>query len=310
MAYNLLNRIPDGLKPILEIYQNYVSKLGKDIVTQLGSSVTKNPKSYVDQLLSLHQKYYQVNHQVFSSDPLFTAAVDKAFRTIINDSSGNNLPANGPETLARYCDMMMKKNAGKKEATSAAGGPTKRKGLKKPIVADMDEGDQEERLMKMVTLFKYVEDKDVFQKFYSRMLAKRLIYGASSSEELEINMINRLKEICGVEYTSKLNKMFTDMSLSSDLNTKFKNYVKEKNLTGQGIKIKKKLHLNESTKKTLSVNMDILVLTAGAWPLNQKEDTGPDTNKIQIPAVVSFFLNIYDMFFNELINWYAYIARK
>lgn len=230
MTYSLLSRIPEGLKPILDIYQNYVAKLGKEIVAQLGSSVTKNPKSYVDQLLALHQKYYQVNHQVFSSDPLFTAAVDKAFRTIINDTAGTNLPANGPETLARYCDMMMKKNAGKKEpaATSA-----KRKGLKKPIV-DLDDGDQEERLMKMVTLFKYVEDKDVFQKFYSRMLAKRLIYGASSSEELEVNMINRLKEICGVEYTSKLNKMFTDMSLSSDLNTKFKNYVKEKNLTGHG----------------------------------------------------------------------------
>lgn len=34
------------------------------------------------------------------------------------------------------------------------------------------------------------------------------------------------------------------------------------------------------------VNMDILVLTAGAWPLNQKEDAGPDTNKLQIPTVV------------------------
>lgn len=70
------------------------------------------------------------------------------------------------------------------------------------------------------------------------MLAKRLIYGASSSEELEVNMINRLKEICGVEYTSKLNKMFTDMSLSSELNTKFKVYIKEKNLSGQGRHIK------------------------------------------------------------------------
>lgn len=32
--------------------------------------------------------------------------------------------------------------------------------------------------------------------------------------------------------------------------------------------------------------MDILVLTAGAWPLNQKDDAGPDTNKLQIPSVV------------------------
>lgn len=44
-----------------------------------------------------------------------------------------------------------------------------------------------------MTLFKYVEEKDIFQKFYSRMLAKRLIYSTSSSEELEMNMINKLK---------------------------------------------------------------------------------------------------------------------
>jgi hypothetical protein len=150
LAYNLLSRIPEGLKPILDIYENYVAKLGKEIVSQLGSSVTKNPRAYVDQLLTLHSKYYQVNQQVFSSDPLFTASVDKAFRTIINDTLGNNLPANGPETLARYCDMMMKKNAGKKDvnsSTTTAG--AKRKGLKKPI-AEVDEGGQEERLMKMV----------------------------------------------------------------------------------------------------------------------------------------------------------------
>lgn len=152
MACNLLSRIPDGLKPVLDIYENYVAKLGKDIVLQLGTSVTKNPRAYVDQLLSLHSKYYQVNQQVFSSDPLFTASVDKAFRTIINGSLANNSPANGPEILARYCDMMMKKNAGKKDMSSSTTGTSsggKRKGLKKPV-SEVDEGDQEEKLMKMV----------------------------------------------------------------------------------------------------------------------------------------------------------------
>ncbi|KAI8642535.1 Cullin [Parasitella parasitica] len=292
LAYTLLSRIPEGLKPILDIYENYVAKLGKDIVSRLGSSVTKNPRSYVDQLLNLHSKYYHVNHQVFSSDSLFTASVDKAFRTIINDTLSPTAPANGPETLARYCDMMMKKNAGKRDINSGtAGAGSKRKGIKKPI-AEMDEGDQEERLMKIkkkrgggsrkaVTLFKYVDDKDVFQKFYSRMLAKRLIYGASSSEELELNMINRLKEICGVEYTSKLNKMFTDMSLSSDLNTN----VSYENVLYIGL-----------------VNMDILVLTAGAWPLNQKDDAGPDTNKLQIPSLLENNITAFEDFYGHQYN--------
>ena len=32
--------------------------------------------------------------------------------------------------------------------------------------------------------------------------------------------------------------------------------------------------------------MDILVLTAGAWPLNQKEEAGAEANKLQIPSIV------------------------
>lgn len=163
MAYNLLSRIPEGLKPILNIYENYVAKLGKEIVSRLGTSVTKNPRFYVDQLLNLHAKYYHVNQQVFSSDSLFTASVDKAFRTIINDTLSSNAPANGPETLARYCDMMMKKNAGKRDVNSGtAGAGSKRKGMKKPV-ADMDEGDQEERLMKMVNQAGFIMRNEIKQ---------------------------------------------------------------------------------------------------------------------------------------------------
>ncbi len=71
-------------------------------------------------------------------------------------------------------------------------------------------------------LFKYVEDKDVFQKFYSQMLAKRLVNQTSASDDSESSMINKLKEACGFEYTSKLQKMFTDMGISKDISDQFK----------------------------------------------------------------------------------------
>jgi cullin 1 len=58
-------------------------------------------------------------------------------------------------------------------------------------------------------LFKYIEDKDVFQTFYSTKLSKRLIHGVSASEESEASMISKLKEACGFEYTNKLQRMFT-----------------------------------------------------------------------------------------------------
>ena len=72
-----------------------------------------------------------------------------------------------------------------------------------------------------MTVFKYVEDKDVFQKFYSQQLAKRLVFHNSASEDSESNMIQKLKEACGYEYTSKLQRMFTDIGLSKDLENGF-----------------------------------------------------------------------------------------
>jgi len=46
-------------------------------------------------------------------------------------------------------------------------------------------------------LFKYIDDKDLFQKFYSRVLAKRLIFDSSLSAEAEASMISRLKVYIG-----------------------------------------------------------------------------------------------------------------
>lgn len=37
-----------------------------------------------------------------------------------------------------------------------------------------------------------------------------------------------LQQACGYEYTSKLHRMFTDMSVSSDLNHKFNEFLKTK----------------------------------------------------------------------------------
>lgn len=44
-----------------------------------------------------------------------------------------------------------------------------------------------------MVIFRYIEDKDVFQKFYSKMLAKRLVQQNSASDDAEASMISKLK---------------------------------------------------------------------------------------------------------------------
>lgn len=99
-------------------------------------------------------------------------------------------------------------------------------------------------------VFKYIEDKDVFQKFYSKMLAKRLVQHMSASDDAEASMISKLKQACGFEYTSKLQRMFQDIGVSKDLNEQFRD------------------HLAKSAD-VLDLDFSIQVLSSGSWPFQQ-----------------------------------------
>lgn len=152
-----------------------------------------------------------------------------------------------------------------------------------------------------MVVFKYIEDKDVFQTFYSKMLAKRLIHGTSASEDLEGTMIGKLKvfnlsillilskSTCGYEYTSKLQRMFTDMSLSRDLLDRFKNHAEEKHLDLAGGLFQ--IFLKKLIK---TVDFSVLVLATGSWPLQ------PPSTNFSIPKEVCF--SICSKFYNTVAS--------
>ena len=83
-----------------------------------------------------------------------------------------NSSSKSPELLARYCDSLLKKSS------------------KNP-----EEAELEDILNSVMVVFKYIEDKDVFQKFYAKMLAKRLVQHNSASDDAEASMISKLKVI-------------------------------------------------------------------------------------------------------------------
>lgn len=64
--------------------------------------------------------------------------------------------------------------------------------------------------------------KDVFEAFYKKDLAKRLLVGKSASVDAEKSMLSKLKQECGGAFTSKLEGMFKDMELSKDIMLQFK----------------------------------------------------------------------------------------
>jgi len=147
----------------------------------------------------------------------------------------------------------------------------------------------EQLLNDVMVVFKYIEDKDVFQTFYSKMLAKRLIHGTSASEDLEGTMIGKLKSTCGYEYTSKLQRMFTDMSLSRDLLERFKNYVEDKSID-------------------LGVDFSVLVLATGSWPLQ------PPSTNFSIPKELQTCESMFHKFYQaqhsgRKLNWLHQLSK-
>lgn len=206
--YLLLSRIPKGLEPIQEIFKDYISKQGfaaiDKLVGELGGAKV-DPKVYVETLLKVNVKYTLIVKEDFENNTEMVKSLDNGCRDYINNNAIARPPAAAgrdsktPELLARYADTMLKKSS---------------KGI--------DEADIETRINYILRIFQFVDEKDVFQKFYSRLLSKRLVFGSSASQDAEENVVTKLKEACGYEYTNKLQRMFQDMATSSEMQAEFK----------------------------------------------------------------------------------------
>ncbi|KAI9299021.1 Cullin family protein [Neoconidiobolus thromboides FSU 785] len=253
----LLGRVPNGLDPLRSKFENHVKKLGFDSV----NSVTENteealsPKVYIDSMLRVHEKFAKMVHDGFHNDSGFVASLDKACGEFMNRNQycQRTSVTKTPELLARYSDLLLKKS-------------------QKTLEVDDVEG----LLNSIMTVFKYVEDKDVFQKYYSQTLAKRLVYGQSVSDDLETSMIGKLKNACGFEYTSKLQKMFTDISLSNNLNEGFKEKLKNSNST-----------------LAKGFEFSVLVLGAAAWPFK------PPPTKFTLPKELNNPFERFNHYYSE-----------
>merc|ERR1719322_954586 len=247
--YRLLKPIQGAQQVLLDEVQSHIKQQGLEAISGLKDETLAI--DFVENVLSVHTRYKNLIVDVFGGDQTFIGAMDKAMTQVINNRQPKS-PAKAPGLLARYCDSLLKKS---------------QKGI--------SEGEIDDKLNSSITVFKYLDDKDVFQKFYQRNLGKRLIHQQSHSMDLEEAMINRLKQACGYEFTNKFHRMFTDISLAEDLNTKFTNYLKQ-------------------TKNVLGVNYFVRVLQQGAWPLSQNT-----ISPLAIPVELEKTVQMYEAFYGK-----------
>lgn len=188
----------------------------------------QDPKVYVQTILEVHRKYNSLVLTAFNNDTGFVAALDKACGRFINNNNVTKHPnssSKSPELLAKYCDLLLKKSSKNPEEAELEDtlNQVSRINFQITVIIYLFQNNciQLSPLClveilcnilssspQVMIVFKYIEDKDVFQKFYSKMLAKRLVQHMSASDDAEASMISKLKQACGFEYTSKLQRMF------------------------------------------------------------------------------------------------------
>ncbi|GAV27496.1 hypothetical protein PMKS-000964 [Pichia membranifaciens] len=234
----LLKRVPLTLPPLLEVFQKYIENQGAEEIVQfkkktdeefnvlnasylssINDSANKSskvkvkkpigsidPNLYIKSLLKVYTQYKTVVQVSFDNNAAFTKALDSASQKFINyniiATPTSRSKSKTPELLAKYCDEYLR---GKSD--------------------DMN-------IDEIITIFKFLEDKESFEIWYRRCLSKRLLFNNSSpeDEENEELIIQRLKTANSVEYTNKITNMFNDIRVSKNLGVAYKDLVSKKSI--------------------------------------------------------------------------------
>lgn len=174
---------------------------------------------WVDDVLRLKDKFDNLWKLCFQEDLIIQSAMTKSFSQFIN------LFSRSSEYVSLFIDDNLKR------------------GIRGKTEAEVDAV-----LEKAIILIRYLLDKDLFQTYYQRHLARRLLHGKSESHEVEKQIIFRMKQEMGQQFTSKFEGMFRDLVTSSELTTGYREHI---DLAGDGRK---------------TVDLNISVLTTNYWP--------------------------------------------
>ena len=217
---------------------------------------TQAALQWVGAILKLKDKYDHLWQVSFKSDPIIQPALTKSFADSINVFPRSS------EYVSLFIDENMKKS-----------------------LRDKTEAEVDQVLEKAIVLLRYIQDKDMFERYYKKHLCKRLLMGKSISIEVEKQMIQRMKIELGNSFTAKLEAMFKDMALSEELTSSYRN----------------KMQQTSETKRT---ELGIHVLTSMTWPLETMQsssasESGEAKSKVIYPSNIDRIKQSFENFYAE-----------
>jgi cullin 1 len=233
--FRLLRMSETGLDPLRKLFEDRIDSDGRE---EMQNVDPKEPStfvvSYVEVIAKVHARFDSMVQSVFEKHLAFQQALEKGCKRFINANihTAKVGSVKSAELIAKYMHHIMKASTNTAE--------------------NFTDKEVESRLNAGIRIFSFLEDKDVFLSNYSNLLSRRLIFRMSCSNEAEETAISKLKEICGHERTYRLQRMFTDCSVSKDMNEKFRAWIRK-----------------EKGPEPMELPLDVFqveVLTSGSWP--------------------------------------------
>ncbi|TFK40341.1 Cullin [Crucibulum laeve] len=197
---------------------------------------------WVQDVLDLKDRFDLIWKKAFRSDREVETALNEAFESFINTND------KAPEFISLFIDDHLKR------------------GLKGKTDTEVDMV-----LDKTITVFRFLTEKDVFERYYKGHLAKRLLLGRSVSDDAERGMLAKLKVECGYQFTQKLEGMFHDMKLSADTMDAYRT------------------HLAKTTAP--DIDLSVIVMTSTFWPMSHS--ASPCTFPVELGKTCKSFEQFY-----------------
>ncbi|KAH8024727.1 hypothetical protein HPB51_001063 [Rhipicephalus microplus] len=212
--FRFLERVPGGVKTILDCVSKHLRNLGRSVVNEHGDSVSLIPKA-----MELRDRFDQILQHSFDNQKLARDMIAADFECILSYTRKS------PENLSAFIDDMMRKG-----------------------IRNMTRKETYRLLDKVMVIFRALQEKDLFERYYKQHLAKRLLLNKSASDEAERAMVAKLRKECGCLFTSKMEAMFKDMHTSNNMMKQFEETVSSCRVDMHG------------------VDINVRVLTTGFWP--------------------------------------------
>ncbi|XP_040852761.1 cullin-5-like isoform X1 [Ochotona curzoniae] len=87
LMFSLMDKVPNGIEPMLKDLEEHIISAGLADMVAAAETITTDSEKYVEQLLTLFNRFSKLVKEAFQDDPRFLTARDKAYKAVVNDAT-------------------------------------------------------------------------------------------------------------------------------------------------------------------------------------------------------------------------------